>query len=240
MFRFTSAVSCTLLALSAPLCLAFPASLPEDSANTTIVNRGAGSAIAAAMESGFIESFAINEANDEAATIPGWEGSTLQFNLPTPCCGISDYTCVTIYGHAPSGDPWAICYDSGDDDFLQEDADASDCLTNLHYVQSDQCITVAGSSCAYSGGIMNGYVAYLGGTQASQMGQGAMSGTAAGQWDISASESATIQSAINRFVGIVKYDLNMGVDFCTTTGVQGLGATVGSCIGVVGHQAGAC
>lgn len=56
---------------------------------------------------------------------------------------------------APNGGYVAVCYQNNSQPILfgQAEADAANCLTNLHYTQADTCIDVAGSSCD------NGYTA---------------------------------------------------------------------------------
>lgn len=47
-----------------------------------------------------------------------------------------------------------MCYDNGTGSniWAQRDIDVANCLTNLHYVQNDACISTAGSECD------NGYI----------------------------------------------------------------------------------
>jgi hypothetical protein len=77
--------------------------------------------------------------------------------------------------------------------WAQRDADVANCLTNLHYVQADVCISVAGSSCD------NGYIAAGGRIQNSRL---ALIGSGTQKHaQISADESSAIQQGYNSLVG---------------------------------------
>jgi hypothetical protein len=67
---------------------------------------------------------------------------------PGPCmlCE-SGAGCNWMGGDDGMGNKWATCWSDGTDTFFDFDAAASDCLTNLHFTQSDVCISIAGSSC---------------------------------------------------------------------------------------------
>ncbi|KAJ5272594.1 hypothetical protein N7478_007719 [Penicillium angulare] len=74
----------------------------------------------------------------------------------------------------------------GEIEFTQADADAANCLVNLHYTQDDACISIKGSMCedGYDGMLQNARMSYI-----------------SGPYQISSDESISFQGAINKMVG---------------------------------------
>ncbi|KAJ5116134.1 hypothetical protein N7456_000482 [Penicillium angulare] len=110
------------------------------------------------------------------------------FGAPALCTGDMDTTglMVTTGQGDDVPDKWEICYYDGDDTFTQADADAANCLVNLHFTQDDKCIDVKGSMCApgYSGPLQNAQVSYI-----------------YGPYQITGAQSVSLQAAINAIVG---------------------------------------
>lgn len=119
-------------------------------------------------------------------------------NLPTAtaCCEeIED--CYTLSGKTDDGLNWCAGYWAGNTNWTQGDADAAKCLTNLHYVQNDKCITKAGSSCDNgdaSPDVVTAYDTFL-----------------YGPYQLSSDDSRAVQAAMDALVGR-SIDLNADID----------------------------
>ncbi|KAJ5091617.1 hypothetical protein NUU61_006487 [Penicillium alfredii] len=110
------------------------------------------------------------------------------FGSSAPCAEYFDgeFMAGTDQDGAPL--PWAHCYVEGDQNFTQQDADVAKCLTNLHYVQEDTCISVKGSMCD------NGYLDGGGRIQNTQL-------SLLYDAQLTADQSSAMQYAIQSMVG---------------------------------------
>ncbi|KAI9658811.1 MAG: hypothetical protein M1831_003837 [Alyxoria varia] len=98
--------------------------------------------------------------------------------------------CMHVEAKDDHPHPFDLCYTEGDQEFTAKDADVAKCLTNLHYVQPDKCISVKGSSCD------NGYIESGGRLQnALLLVVGAHDGP------ITADQSLQYQSGIDALIG---------------------------------------
>ena len=130
-------------------------SLPEKRfISPTRTRRGAGSALEDIFE----------------ASVKGASSGALAtvFGGPPTCCDSGDGAlggCLVNGGKDSNGNRWMACYYPGTEQIFDFDVAAMKCIINLHFVQDDACIDVAGSVCGngYGGGLMLGEMGYLGG-----------------------------------------------------------------------------
>ena len=148
--------------------------------------RGAGSAL------GDIFSAGVTGASSGAlATV---------FGSPPTCCDSGDGAlggCLVNAGKDSNGNRWMACYYPGTEQIFDFDVAAMKCIINLHYVQDDACIDVAGSVCGngYGGGLMLGHMGFLGGNIKADQ--------------ISAQDSVSFQAAADSMLN-VQIDYNYG------------------------------
>ena len=148
--------------------------------------RGAGSALGAIFDAG------VQGASSGAlATV---------FGSPPTCCDSADGAlggCLVNAGTDSNGNKWMACYYPGTEQIFDFDVAAMDCIINLHYVQDDACIDIAGSVCGndYGGGLMMGHMGFLGGNIKADQ--------------ISALDSVSFQAAANSMLD-VQIDYNTG------------------------------
>jgi hypothetical protein len=116
----------------------------------------------------------------------------------TACCEeIED--CYTLSGKTDDGLNWCAGSWTGTTNWTQGDADTAKCLTNLHYVQNDKCITKSGSSCDNgdsSPDVAKAYDTFL-----------------YGNYQLSSNDSRAIQAAMDAMVGKqIDLDVDAGSD----------------------------
>lgn len=118
--------------------------------------------------------------------------STIFGHAPT-CCDDKDGAfpgCHLNAGKSAAGHKWMACYYPGKSKIFDFDVAAMKCIINLHYIQRDACIDIAGSVCGkgYGGGLMKGEMGFLGGNiKADQL---------------SAQDSATLQAAADSMLNV--------------------------------------
>lgn len=156
-------------------------------------------------------------------------GKELQglFGDTTPnCCqeNPSD-DCVYNAGKAKNGGGFEACYVKGDAKIEDFDVEAMKCNIDLHYRQSDKCISMAGSRCEYGGGIMKG-----------EMGWWTSGHDSANQ--LSAEDSGTLQAAAESMRGAsISYDeVSNGAIELAVVGQNGLTVSMT----FTGHQGKEC
>ena len=105
-----------------------------------------------------------------AAGVRGASSGALStiFGGPPTCCDSGDGAlsgCHLNTGKDSNGNNWMACYYPGTAQIFDFDVAAMKCIINLHFVQDDACIDVAGSVCGkgYGGGLMLGEMGYWGG-----------------------------------------------------------------------------
>ena len=162
-------------------------SLLEKRSNFPVrTRRGAGSALGDIFTEGIV-----GASSGALATI---------FGGPPTCCddGYGALAgCLVNAGKDSNGNRWMACYYPGKEQIFDFDVATMKCIINLHYVQDDACIDVAGSVCGngYGGGLMLGHMGFLGGNIKADQ--------------ISAQDSVSFQAAADSMLN-VQIDYNYG------------------------------
>ena len=162
-------------------------SLPKKRSISPVrTRRGAGSALEDILE----------------ASVKGASSGALAtvFGAPPTCCDSGDGAlggCLVNAGKDSNSNRWMACYYPGTEQIFDFDVAALKCIINLHFVQDDACIDVAGRVCGngYGGGLMLGEMGYLGGNIKADQ--------------ISAQDSVSFQAAADSMLNL-QIDYNTG------------------------------